>query len=83
MQQKEAPMAQIAAPVSKRPERKLPHLDLEAVLAWHKANLAAAQDAQAALLDAAEATARLQAGHAQELITRARATIARLQALAA
>jgi hypothetical protein len=64
-------MAQVAAPASKRPKRKLPHLDVEAVFGLQKANLAVAQEAQAVLLDAAQAVAKLQAGHAQTLITRA------------
>jgi hypothetical protein len=65
-------MAKVAAPASTRPEPKLPGHDLEAVLGLHKANLAAAHEAQAVLLDAAQAIAKLQAGHAQALITRAR-----------
>jgi hypothetical protein len=48
-------MAKVAAPTSKRPELKLPKLDLEAMIALHKANLAAAHEAQAVLLNAAQA----------------------------
>src|SRR5688500_17037662 len=66
------PMARIAAPVSERPEWKPPRLDLEAVPARHKANLAAARQTRAVLLHAARAVATLQAGRAKALITRAR-----------
>jgi hypothetical protein len=69
-------MACVAAPTFKRPESGLPRLDLKAVFALPRANLAAVQEAQAVLLDAAQAIARLQAGHAQALITRARGVLA-------
>ena len=69
-------MARIAAPVSERPEWKPPKLDLEAVPARHKANLAAARQTRAVLLHAARAVATLQAGHAKALITRARDALA-------
>jgi hypothetical protein len=72
VQQRRPPMAQVATSTVKRPELKLPKLDLKAVFARHQANLAAAQEAQAVLLDAAQAIAKLQADHAQTLITRAR-----------
>jgi hypothetical protein len=69
-------MAKVAAPASTRPEPKLPKRDREAVLGLHQANLAAAHETQAVLLDAARAIARLQAGHAQALIARARDALA-------
>ena len=65
-------MAKVAAPASTRPEPTLPKRDREAVFGLHQANLAASHEAQAVLLDAAQAIARLQAGHAQTLIARAR-----------
>jgi hypothetical protein len=69
-------MTKVAAPALKRSELKLPKLDLETVFGLHQANLAAAHEAQAVLLDAAQAIAGLQAGHARELITRARGALA-------
>jgi hypothetical protein len=70
-------MACVAAPLFPRPEPGQPRLDLKPVLARHRANLATIQEAQAVLLDAAQALARPQAGHAQALITRARADLER------
>jgi hypothetical protein len=72
-------MAQIAAPELKVPAFTLPKLDLEAVFALHKANLAAVQEAQAVLLDAAQAIVRVQAGYAQELAASARDALASKQ----
>ena len=69
-------MACVAAPLFQRPEPGLPRLDLKPVLAQHQANLIVVQEAQAVLLGAAQAIARLQAGHAQTLITRARGALA-------
>jgi hypothetical protein len=69
-------MACVAAPLVKRPEAGLPRLDLKAVLALPQANLTAVQEAQAVLLGAAQAIAKLQADHAQALITRARGALA-------
>ena len=69
-------MACVAAPLLKRPEPGLPRLDPKPVFTWHQANLAAVQEAQAVLLGAAQAVAKLQAGHAQALITRARGALA-------
>lgn len=59
----------------KLPELKLPKLDLEAVFALQKANLAAAQEAQSVLLDAAQAIARAQHGYVSELVARAEAAL--------
>jgi hypothetical protein len=69
-------MACVAAPLFRRPELGLPGLDPKAVFARHQAKLAAVQEVQAVLLDAAQAIAKLQAGHAQALITRARGALA-------
>ncbi|MFO1073224.1 MAG: hypothetical protein U1E17_11255 [Geminicoccaceae bacterium] len=46
---------------------KFPKLDLEALFAFQKANLASAQEAQAVLLDAVQAILKSQHGYAQEL----------------
>jgi hypothetical protein len=69
---KGGPMAKAATPASRRLERKPPKLDLEAVLARYKANPAATRQTRAVLLDVAQAGTTLQAGHAREVITRAR-----------
>jgi hypothetical protein len=65
-------MPKPAAPALNLPAFKLPRLDLDALFALHQANLAAVQEAQAVLLDAAQAVARLQAGYAEELLDAAR-----------
>jgi hypothetical protein len=54
---------------------KLPALDLEALFALQKANLAAAQEAQNVLLDAAQAITRLSWGYVQELAAQAEASL--------
>lgn len=48
------------APSFKFPEPKLPKLDLDALFATQKANLAAVQEAQSVLIDAAQAIAKVQ-----------------------
>ena len=65
-------MPKPAAPALNLPAFKLPKLDLDALFTLHKANLAAVQEAQAVLLDAAQAVTRLQAGYAEELLDAAR-----------
>lgn len=59
----------------KLPELKLPKLDLETVFALQKANLAAVQEAQSVLLDAAQAIVKLQHGYASELVAQAEAAL--------
>ena len=65
-------MPKPAAPALNLPAFKLPRLDLDVLFALHRANLAAAQEAQAVLLDAAQAAAKLQTGYAEELLDAAR-----------
>jgi hypothetical protein len=65
-------MPKPAAPALNLPAFKLSRLDLDVLFALHRANLAAAQEAQAVLLEAAQAVARLQAGYAEELLDAAR-----------
>ena len=48
------------APSFKFPEPKLPKLDLDALFTTQKANLAAVQEAQSVLIDAAQAIAKVQ-----------------------
>jgi hypothetical protein len=59
----------------KLPELKLPKFDLEAVFALQKANLAAAQEAQNVLLEAAQAVAKIQHGYVSDLVAQAEATL--------
>ncbi|MEK0085339.1 phasin family protein [Benzoatithermus flavus] len=59
----------------KLPELKLPTFDLEAVFALQKANLAAVQEAQNVLLDAAQAIVKLQHGYASELVAEVEAAL--------
>ena len=70
-------MAQIAStpsstPGSKLPEPKLPTFDLDALFAVHKANLAAAHEAQTVLVDAFQAIAEVQQGRAEQAVAGAR-----------
>ena len=51
----------------KVPELKLPKIDVDAVLDLQKGNLAAMQESQRVVLDAAQAMLRLSHGYAQEL----------------
>ena len=58
------------------PEVKLPKVDLDALFAAQKANLATVQEAQTVLLGAAEAVAKVQYGHANENVAEAKAALA-------
>lgn len=57
------------------PEFKLPKLDLDALFAVQKANLAAVQEAQSVLLGAAEAIAKVQHGYAEQVVAELKATL--------
>jgi hypothetical protein len=59
----------------KLPELKLPKLDLDAVFGLQKANLAAVQEAQVVVLEAAQAIVKAQQGYAQELLAGAKAAL--------
>jgi hypothetical protein len=63
-------------PQLRLPELKLPRLDLDTVFAVQKANLAAAQEAQTVLVDAAQAIARVQHGRVEQAVADAKATLA-------
>ena len=65
------------APSFKFPEPKLPKLDLEALFAAQRANLATAQEAQTVLVDAAQAIAKVQYGYVEQAATEARAALSR------
>jgi hypothetical protein len=67
------------APSITFPEPKLPKLDLDALLAAQRADLAAAQEAQAALVDAAQAIAKVQHGHLEASLAAVRAALGRKQ----
>ena len=75
-------MAKIAAspfpaPSVQLPEPKLPKLDLDALLAAQRANLAAVQEAQSVLVDAAQAIAKAQHGYLEASVAAARAALGR------
>jgi hypothetical protein len=77
---KDPPVAKIAAPPLPTPsfplpEPKLPKLDLEALFAAQKTNLAVAHQAQGVLADAAQAIARVQHGYVERVTTDARAAL--------
>ena len=57
----------------KLPELKLPKFDLDALFRVQKANLAAANEVQTVLVDAAQAVARVQRGYVQQAVADATA----------
>jgi hypothetical protein len=65
-------MAQAATPLSRRPERKPPELDLATRLPRREAGPAVVRQVLALPLPAVQADVTLQAGHARELIALAR-----------
>jgi len=67
------------APSVQLPEPKLPKLDLDALLAAQRANLAAVQEAQSVLVDAAQAIAKAQHGYLEASVAAARAALSRKQ----
>ena len=66
-----------AAPSFKFPEPKLPKLDLDALFATQKANLAAVQEAQSVLIDAAQAIAKVQHDYLGQSMAAVRAALSR------
>jgi hypothetical protein len=62
-------------PTTAFPGFKLPKLDLDALFGLQKANLAAVQEAQSVVLEAAQAIVRAQHGYAQELLAGAKAAL--------
>jgi hypothetical protein len=65
------------APSITFPEPKLPKLDLDALLAAQRANLAAAREAQAVLVDTAQAIAKVQHGYLEASVAAVRAALSR------
>jgi hypothetical protein len=65
------------APSVKFPAPKLPKLDLDALFATQRANLAVAHEAQSVLVDAAQAIARVQHGYLEESVAAVRAALSR------
>ena len=65
------------APSFKFPEPKLPKLDLDALFATQKANLAAVQEAQSVLIDAAQAMAKVQHDYLGQSMAAVRAALSR------
>jgi hypothetical protein len=63
------------APAFQRPAPKLPKLDLDALSAVQKTNLAAVQEAQAVLVDAAQAIAKVQHGYLEQALADAKAAV--------
>jgi hypothetical protein len=66
-------------PTTAFPGFKLPKLDLDALFGLQKANLAAVQEAQSVVLEAAQAIVKAQHGYAQELLAAAKAALAAKQ----
>jgi hypothetical protein len=79
-QQGEITIAKVSLPEFKTPEFKLPELklpkvDVDALFALQKANLAAAYEAQVILVDAAQAIAKVQQGYVEEVVTTVEAAL--------
>jgi hypothetical protein len=76
-QQRIDPMAKpFALPEFKVPEFKFPKIDLDALFGVQKANLAAAQEAQSVLIDAAQAIAKVQFGYFEQAMEEAKSAFA-------
>ena len=63
-------------PEFKVPEFKLPKVDLDTLFNVQKANLAAAQEAQNVLVDAAQAIAKVQYGYFEQAVAEAKSAFA-------
>lgn len=68
-------MTRTAFPQFKLPEMKLPKFNLDALFSLQKANLAAVQEVQNVLVDAAQAVVKLQYGLMQDAVTNGRAAL--------
>lgn len=68
-------MTKTAFPQIRFPELKLPKIDLDAVIAVQKQNLATVQEAQNVLVDATQAVVRLQRGYAEETVAGAQSAL--------
>ncbi len=66
----------LALPEFKVPEFKFPKVDLDALFGVQKANLAAAQEAQNVLIDAAQAIAKVQFGYFEQAMAEAKSAFA-------
>jgi hypothetical protein len=69
---KRATASSSTLPEFKLPELKLPNVDLDALFAVHKANLAALHAAQSVLVEAAQAIARVQHGYLTQTMAEAK-----------
>jgi len=65
-----------ALPEFKVPEFKFPKFDLDALFGVQKANLAAVQEAQSVLVDAAQAIAKVQYGYVEQAVAEAKTAFA-------
>jgi hypothetical protein len=65
-----------ALPEFKVPEFKFPKIDLDTLFGVQKANLAAAQEAQSVLIDAAQAIAKVQFGYLEQAMEEAKSAFA-------
>jgi hypothetical protein len=69
-------MAQVSFPAFQLPELKLPKIDLDAVFALQRANLAVLHEVQSVLVETAQAIVKAQAGYAAEVTAQAKAVLA-------
>jgi hypothetical protein len=68
-------LPEFKTPEFKLPELKLPKVDVDALFALQKANLAAAYEAQVVLVDAVQAIAKVQQGYIEEVVTAVEAAL--------
>jgi hypothetical protein len=69
-------MAKVSAPEFKLPEFKARSVDLDALFALQKANLAVAHEAQTVLVEAAQKIVKAQAHYVQDLLAQLKANLA-------
>lgn len=69
-------MAKTSLPQPTVPELKLPKIDLDALFALHRANVAAVREAQDVLIEAAHTLAKLQQGWVEERVAATKAAFA-------
>jgi hypothetical protein len=72
-------MAKAAVVNFPKPDYKLPKLDLDALFAAQKANLAVVHEAQTVLFGAAEAVAKVQHGYLEQVVADVKAAFASKQ----
>jgi hypothetical protein len=68
-------LPEFKTPEFKLPELKLPKIDIDALFALQKANLAAAHEAQVILVDAVQAIAKVQQSYVEDVLATVEAAL--------